>query len=158
MQQLIYRLELNGVRQIPALPCGRFVDVAGAAGGVAHLVSLLRSFGVGAGLKALLKVLTPRRRLIGVAEDGRWLSSMWLTYGQCRHYPVESDAVVIGPVQTLARMQGKGLATACGLQALSLLANEGVRVVYVDTSEMNVPMQAVIRKCGFGEPVKRMER
>ena len=106
----------------------------------------------------LLKLATASRSYDCLVTEGRVVSECYSTVGHCRHYAVEADAVVLGPVWTDVEARGKGLASGLLRSAMNRHIREGRRVFYIDTSQKNVAMQKVIEGCGFGEPWRVVEK
>ena len=77
----------------------------------------------------------------------------WVMTGYCRYYKIGRRDVVIGPIETLEKERGKGVATFALKNAINNLFHPGQRVVYIDTSDNNFGAQKVFQNCGFGDPV-----
>jgi GNAT superfamily N-acetyltransferase len=122
------------------------------------LNGLIRVVGVVGAAKTVMKLMTPSRLFYGV-KCGRDIAHYgWITKGKCNFYPVEPEAVVVGPVETAPAFRGRGLATVGLTFVLRVMAGKGCRLFYIDTAATNFPMQRVIEKCGFGKPVSSYER
>jgi len=103
-------------------------------------------------MKGCLKLMTARRSFYCVARCEEIVHYGWTTRGLCRHYRVEPDAVVIGPIWTSPTARGLGIATFATQLAINELVRQGRRLIYIDTSADNLPCLKVIEKCGFGDP------
>jgi RimJ/RimL family protein N-acetyltransferase len=119
---------------------------------------MIHALGAAGFVRAAAKLMTPRRHFFAVVCEGAVAHYGWVTKGQCRHYPVEPDAMVIGPVETHPAFRGRGLATIGLASVVNTFAGKGVSVFYIDTADTNAPMQHVIEKCGFGKPVSKYVR
>jgi GNAT superfamily N-acetyltransferase len=151
--QLIYR-QTRSERIVVPEPNGvEFVFLAGANDAIRHFGTLRRYLGWAGAIKTLAKLATPRRSLYLVLKDGVVASTGWCTAGLCKFYPIESEAVVIGPIWTSPAFRGQGLATYGVQRVLNQLMDQQRQVVYIDTFKTNRPSQRVIEKCGFGAPV-----
>lgn len=102
-------------------------------------------------LKQFLKLVLNKSMLYAVVCDGEIASDGQFNRGFCKYYAVGNKDVVIGPVNTSASHQGKGLATKALSLALTAISELDIERVFIDTSEHNLPMQKVIAKVGFGE-------
>lgn len=107
------------------------------------------AFGYSGLLKTRLKLRLGNRAFYAVVTDNRLQHYGWVAFGFCKHYRVEKDSAIIGPVWTDPAARGKGLATNALKHVIRRLAASGVHRLYIDTSEDNTAMQHVIRRCGF---------
>jgi hypothetical protein len=115
---------------------------------------LFRDKGVLLGAKLALKVSLRRSCYFGIARDGSPLSTGVLALGYCRYYPVPSDAIVIGEIETKPLHRGNGHATRAIMLAMnSMVESGGTAVFYIDTQLHNAPMIRAIHKLGFGTAV-----
>lgn len=119
---------------------------------------LTERLGVIGFMRAFAKILTKKRVYCCLYEKDRILSDGWITIGISRHYEIDPDAVVIGPVWTSEDMRSKGMAVINLRLAMNRMISFKRYIFYVDTSSENFPMQKVIAKLGFGSPVMRMKR
>ena len=115
--------------------------------------SLARSFGPTGIIKALAKLATKVRGLYVVLRDGQLISYGWATMGRCKHYKIERDAIVIGPIWTDSQLRGRGIATIALQAAIDAYIRRGRKTFYIDTSKTNISAQRVFAKSGFGNPV-----
>jgi len=123
-----------------------------------RLPLLGRHFGWAGALKVVAKLAAGRRSLYLVLRAGLIVSTGWCNVGLCRYYPVEPDAVVVGPIWSAPASRGQGFAAFALARALNALIGQGRRVFYIDTFESNLACQRVIAKCAFGEPVAMYPR
>jgi GNAT superfamily N-acetyltransferase len=157
--QLIYRQERTEPFQVD-LPVGfRFVFCNGIRDGL-QIAGLLRKRPEGGGsvVKDLLKLATPARLYACLIGPAGIASECYVTVGHCRHYEVEKNAAVLGPVWSDPAWRGKGLATRLLKLAMSHLLSRGYPLFYIDTSDQNIAMRHVIERCGFGAPVKEIPK
>jgi hypothetical protein len=156
--QLVYRLD----RSEPVTVAPRsdvtfcWLEQPGKARALAG--ELRRLFGWVGFAKLCAKLCTSRRRFYAVLRDGRVVHHGWATAGLCKHYSIESNAVVIGPIWTAHEARGKQIGTYALLLAINHLIGEGHHLFYIDTSKANVPCQKLIGHCGFGMPVAVLTR
>ena len=116
------------------------------------------SYGLILTIKNLIKILSKKRILVTVLHEDKIVSFCWLNLGFCKYYPIEPNSVVIGPVWTDENYRKQGFATSLLKAALVFMKNDtDTDFVYIDTSEQNLSMQSVIKKCGFGEPISSFE-
>jgi ribosomal protein S18 acetylase RimI-like enzyme len=151
--QLVYRMERDRAYQ-PALgPSFTFTMLDSVAAALRCREPLLQALGSKGTLTAAAKLATGIRRFYLVRHEGKAVSYGWGTVGQCRHYKVERDSVVIGPIWTDPNLRGKGLATLALQAAIDDYIRRGQKIFYIDTSKLNTAAQRVFQKSGFGEPV-----
>jgi hypothetical protein len=158
MKQFVYR-KVFAEPLAEALPAGaRYIY----GDRIAHLrnvvLPILRTLGVAGLLKCALKLLAGRRVFCGIIIGRQLASYAWVNVGFCRHYTVEPDAAVIGPVMTQPAYRNRGLAYSCLASSINRVVQTGMFILYIDTSEQNLPMQKVIARCGFGVSVREYER
>lgn len=151
--QLVYRRELEGQLTPGPGPGAEFALLDGAGAMLAARGSLLRLWGAAGLAKAALKAASGRRLAYLALMEGRAASTGWCSLGFCRHYLVEPEAVVIGPIWTDPDLRGRGLAAWAMLSAMEALRQRGRRLFYIDTSGENLASQRVMEKCGFGPPM-----
>lgn len=114
---------------------------------------LARDLGPAGLIKALLKLCTPSRTLYVIVEQGRVTTSGWITAGHCRHYLIEKNAAIVGPINTPADQRRRGLASYALRAAMNECHFRGWPIIYIDTDKHNVAAQKTFAKCGFGEPM-----
>ncbi len=149
--QLVYRLPDHAdIPRLERKDC-RHVLLDRPWQGIPYAWLLGKTLGPVGALLALLKLGTPKRSLYLVHLPGLIANYGWLTRGFCRYYPIEADAVVIGPVYTPLPARGQGYGSFGLAKTLWALRKNGVRFIYIDTTSDNLAMQKVIAKCGFGE-------
>jgi L-amino acid N-acyltransferase YncA len=151
--QLLYRQERQAPFAVPARSDATFAWLDGPGELLAHRRAIRATLGWRGTLKALAKLCTATRRLYVLVQDGRVVHHGWATLGRCRHYRVEPDAAVVGPIWSSPAVRGSGLGRHALQQALDRLLERGWRTVYIDTSDDNLPCQKLIGHCGFGPPV-----
>jgi len=136
------------------------IHIINGAGSCLKYVSYLKKeFSIIETIKILLKSISGNRVLIVYLEDDRIAAYCWLNYGFCKHYSIGKADVVIGPVMTDERSRGKGFATRLLKASFQYIDKvQMADAVYIDTAEDNCPMQAIIKKSGFGEPLFTYER
>jgi GNAT superfamily N-acetyltransferase len=151
--QLVYRMERERPYQVALDAEFEFVFLDSPLA-ASRLLRVLRP--VMGGLhtaKALPRLCTGIRHLYLIMHRGAVASFGWGTVGLCKHYKVERDAVIIGPIWSDPRLRGGGLATAALQAAINEYLRRGKSVFYIDTSKTNIAAQRVFEKSGFGEPV-----
>ena len=73
---------------------------------------LFQRFGFSkASIKLLMKLIIRRNALYIVTYQNEITSDGLLSFGVCNHYKINSNDVVVGPVNTSHNHQGKGFAT-----------------------------------------------
>ena len=147
--QLIYRQERSGPFNQTPIEGHRFRLVGFPTGLVPILGSVVRAFGWVDTAKAVLKLLTRKRRLYLFAAEGRLSHYGWVSVGFCNHYDVEPGDVVLGPIWTNERDRGLGLATEALKRVMNAMMAEGHSVFFIDTGDDNVPCQRAIEKASF---------
>ena len=155
-EQLVFRTEKAVEPAASSEPGFRACFTVGHA--LPLSVALFRRLGPGGLVKDLVKLATRGRHYFCIVENGRIVSDAYVVVGRCRHYDVEPDAAVIGPVWTADEARGKGLATRLLQQTMAAMQKCGCGIFYIDTSDRNMAMLKVIEKCGFGQPVQRIEK
>jgi GNAT superfamily N-acetyltransferase len=151
--QLVFRQERSEriAAGLPAGFCFRFCQ------GFVQFVSLFgevrRIAGMGEALKGCLRILSRKRMFYCVLQEGQLVHSAWTTVSRCRHYAIEPNAVVIGPIWSAPEIRGRGIATSAMQLAMNELVARGHTTIYIDTSSNNFPCLSVIEKCGFGSPM-----
>lgn len=151
--QLVYRMERSDPF-VDGAPAGVQLTLLSSPSQILRLAAGLWSwFGLSGLVKTCLKLLARDRFLYVAQRDGRVVHSGWLRVGQCRHYPVGANEVVIGPVATASECRGMGIATAALRYAVNRMLAQGHTAFYIDTAGDNFSMQKVIAKCAFGAPI-----
>lgn len=130
-------------------PAYKFTVVDNAAGAMALSLSLLRAKGLIEALKAIVKISTPDRAYYAVTKAGRIVSDGWILFGRTPWYPIGPLDHIIGPINTVADEQGKGLASAALMRAVKYSIGRGAQYVYIDTDETNIASQKTILKSGL---------
>ena len=105
--------------------------------------------GLIAGLRTLVKIVTPSRAYYVVVKQGRVVSDGWIMFGHCRAYPIGREDHIIGPIHTVPEERGKGLAVAALASGVRYCLSRRARYVYIDTDESNHASQAAIAKVGM---------
>jgi len=157
-ERFIYRLELGDAPPIARQVAGTeafFID--GPRSFVALAPALRDLFGGAGAVKALVKVTTGRRSLCGFFHGGRIACHVWSTAAG-KHYRIEPNACVLGPLRTEHAMQCRGLASAALRNAVAHLSRCGYRIFYIDPAPTNVGSQTAIERAGFGEPFARLQK
>lgn len=151
--QLVYRLETAHPFQLVARPELQlhWIDKPQAVLPLAG--EIRRLLGPACLLRLTLKLTTSSRHFYTVVKDGRIVHTGWVTLGWCRHYWIEEDAVVIGPIWTAQEVRGQRIGSYALQWALNRLEELGRRRFYIDTSKANIPCQKLIAHCSFGPPV-----
>lgn len=158
VRQLVFRKVTDRLPEAVVSDEMSFVCAASAYEVLRHRIAVRQRCGIGGLLKTVLKCATPGRAFFFVMQAGAIIHSGWISFGFCRYYAVDEQAVVIGPVWTAPEARGKGAATFALESVMRELYRRSRAVVYVDTSEDNAAMRRVIEKCGFGDPVGRLGR
>jgi hypothetical protein len=151
--QLVFRQEREKLVTIEKINGLSFRFCDGVMEYVPLLAEIRRTAGLIEALKGLVRSITPRRMFYCVLDEGRIVHSGWVTSSMCRHYYVERNAVVIGPIWSAQDIRGRGIATYATRLAINELVERGHRILYIDTSSDNYSCLRVIDKCGFGEPM-----
>ncbi len=163
MKQFVYSLDFNEV-----LPCekkdhsskSKMVIIDSFTSFIRNISMLSDHFGSGrALLKLLLKISLKRSSMYCSGTKKTLYSHGFITYGRCKHYPVELSDAVIGPVFTNKNMRGQGLATRALVFATQHIQarNKSKRII-IDTSEDNYGMQIAIKRAGFNGPIMEFQR
>jgi GNAT superfamily N-acetyltransferase len=151
-ESFVYRhVPENLVVGVPRVRAAEPIFISRPMDVIAHAVLLQHLLGTSGVVKAFVKVMTRRRYLCGFVSGDRIVSHVWAT-ALGRHYPIERDACVLGPLRTETDMQRKGLATALLQNAIAYLRQRGYRVFYIDAAKTNIASQKTIAKAGFGPP------
>ena len=155
--QFVYRLTV-APGNLPRHDAAGFNLIATPWALAGCLGALARELGWKGVARTAGKLMTAKRLFFVVLCDGALAHYGWVTIGFCRHYQVEPEAAIVGPVETVSAFRGRGLATA-GLSAvIQAMAVRGVQIMYIDTADTNFAMQRVIERCGFGKPVSTYPR
>lgn len=123
-----------------------------AADAVCHVRLLVQALGWMGACKAVLKMMSGRRKFYLVTERGAWVHWGWISISFCHYYPVQPGEVVIGPIETTASVQGRGFATFALIKTINRLIEKGYPNIYIDTDDHNFSCLKVIEKCRFGAP------
>ncbi len=158
MNQLIYRQQYTAPFELADMVDYEFVECRRLSDGIKNADILFRHRGILGFLKDVAKLITPQRSYFFITDGKRIISEVYVTVGQCRHYDVEDESAVLGPVWTDVNTRGKGLATGLLKRTINALIKKEHNILYIDTSENNMAMQSVIARCGFCKPVKRIEK
>jgi GNAT superfamily N-acetyltransferase len=159
VKQLVFRQVLSEVQngKFPHAYSFRYADGIRSFRG---LLTRLRSiYSFRKSIIAILKIMTPRRAFYALCEGSVIVHYGWVSFGFCGYYNVGANEAVIGPIWTSPAKRGEGLATLALRAAMNeLLRRNGVKAVFIDTSEDNVPCLKAIEKCGFGPAQHTYER
>ena len=155
--QLIYRLKVSEAFEVVEPDAMKFAFCRSLSEALPLLSVFLRRYGLIAGMKALIKTATDGRWYYCLHDGRNVISDGWIT-GMSRHYEIDPQGAVIGPVWTDPAWRGRGLAVVGIKSALNKMKSAGNSLFYIDTSSENRAMRKVIAKCGFGEPVVTMDR
>lgn len=156
-RQFVYRLSGHAANFTSHRSAG-FSLVTTPLGVLRCLRALARELGWRGVVRTMAKLVTPRRLFFVVVHEGEVAHHGWVMIGRCRYYAVEPNAAVVGPVETNPAFRGRGLATVGLAAVVAAMAARGIRIVYIDTADTNLPMQRVIEKCGFGKPIASYPR
>jgi hypothetical protein len=151
--QLVYRMERDAPYDAACPSDMEFAFIDSSRDAAPFLRRLRPIMGALETIKALPKLATGIRNLYLVLHGSQIVSLGWGTVGLCRHYKVERDAVVIGPIWSDPAERGKGLATLALQLAINEYLRRGKRLFYIDTSKANHSAQRVFAKSDFGTPV-----
>ena len=158
VQQLIFRREFDETLYCEPHRSQKFFLVDRLSAYISVLPSILRTCGAAEAFKGFVRIVSGRRFLYGVLENGKIVHYGWVTRGVCRHYEIEESAFVIGPIWSAAARRGRGTATFATRAAINVILNRGGGIVYIDTSESNLPCLRVIEKCQFGPAIGSYDR
>jgi hypothetical protein len=156
--QLVYRQVCDAPLQPEARTEATFHYLDNAAAAVLLQRALRTRFRPAALPGTAAKLASGRRHYYCVTLGGRVVSDGWVSLGFCRHYHVEPESAVIGPVWTDPDQRGKGLATFALANAVTALYERGRSVTYIDTTRDNLGMQKAIERVGYGKPVAAYPR
>lgn len=154
MNQLIYRLDKENISELDDMHGFPFIEYRTWIDAFRYSGLLIRHRGIFGFLKDIAKLVTPRRAYYCISDGKKIVSEAYVTIGKCKHYKIEDNAAVVGPVWTDANIRGKGLATGLLKRVINSLVGNGCNSIYIDTSERNLAMQKVIKNCGFKEGSK----
>ncbi|MDO6762354.1 GNAT family N-acetyltransferase [Agarivorans sp. 1_MG-2023] len=162
MKQFVYSLDTNNVtpEEINTSFKSNMVMIDSFGSFIKNSSMLCSHFGAGKELfKLLLKISFKRSSMYCSGTSKTLHSHGVITYGRCKHYPVDLTDAVIGPVFTHPNMRGQGLATQALVFATHHInANSQSRRIIIDTSEDNYGMQTAIKRAGFAGPIKEFQR
>ena len=146
--KLIYQLQPSRPFDV-VIPSGfEYRFCRGWLDGMSIKKSAIERFGYLGMLKNQLKLSTPRRLYCCILFDGKIVSDAWIMRSFCRHYHIEVEAAVIGPVWSHNDYRNRGLATALLKSAINSMGSSA-STFYIDTSPGNESMRKVISHCGF---------
>lgn len=155
--QLIFRMRRTKLFDTTVPEGFEFVLV----GSVFRFVRLSGAFWRIAGPRELLRGIARvcvRRKFYCVHKNGHILHYGWVNVAFCKHYPVKSGEVVIGPIWSALEARGHGLATVGIQMVINELIKRSLTIFFIDTSFENLACLKVIEKCGFGAPVGCLPR
>jgi hypothetical protein len=119
---------------------------------IAVVGALVKQFQLIQTLKILLKLATHNRRLYVIHDSKSIVSWGWCTVGKNNYYRVESNAMTIGPIETIESARGMGLASMGLNAAMNGHIELGFSQFYIDTHQNNIAAQKSFVKAGFGAP------
>lgn len=124
-----------------------------------NIFKIYRVLGFKDFIKFGLKFLLGDKAIYFYSEEKAILSYGIITFGYCKLYPVGKKDAVIGPINTLKKAEGRGLAT----KSIKFAVNTIFRIkkcenIYIDTSEKNFTMQHIILKVGFNGPIEKIDK
>jgi GNAT superfamily N-acetyltransferase len=152
MQQYVYSQLFEKCRTFPDASPANFALYHRPPLTLGFYTLLPANFGLFDSLITVLKIATPSRSFALITDNLGIASYCWISFGFCRHYPIEKHALMIGPVWTRPDARGRGLATSLLQNTIAELTRDIERNIYIDTSADNYGMQKVITRCGFGGP------
>jgi len=160
MKHIVYRCDIRDRADtvVPSTEPWLPVVIESPLDALGQSGSLLRMTGVVPALRLMLRLCRHGRLFYYAADQGNWIHWGGITQGWCRYYRVGERAAVFGPVETAMAFRGRGVAPAVMRGAMRVLAGRGVHVFYVDTSELNLPMQHAASKAGFRDTGLRFDR
>ena len=107
-----------------------------------------KQFGMFASIKDSVRVASSRRTLYCVTDGEKLLHTGWIST-RCRHYWIDNDAFVIGPIWTSKEARGRKIAQYALKRAVNSVLQESANgVFFIDTSLDNIPCLKVIDRCG----------
>lgn len=151
--QLVYRLKKDQPFGTVLDSGFEFLFLDSIKNSLSRMSALMRCCGRAGAAKAVAKLASGRRSMYVITHRGDPVSYGWCTAGRCKHYKIEPEAVVIGPIWTSPQSRGRGLATKALQMAIDAHVARGVSLFYIDTEKLNFPAQRVFEKCEFGAPV-----
>lgn len=155
--QLIYRMRRTAPFDVPDRDDVEFRFAAGLSQFLPLAKPLQRLVSGGELARSVVR-MSVGRMFYGVLRDGGLLHRGWINIAFCRHYRVEPDEVVIGPIWTSPEARGLGLGKYATQCAINVLMERGLSVFYIDTSSTNAACQKMIASCGFGPAMGCMPR
>jgi RimJ/RimL family protein N-acetyltransferase len=151
--QLVYRQERRGKRRESSSVGARFCYLDNPIALLLLRKTIRTRLSTSAMAKAALELASGKRHYYLAVLDDRVVSDGWVSFGFCRHYHVEPDEAVVGPVWTDPAHRGKGLASFALSRAIDEVLERGTSVTYIDTARDNVGMQKALARAGYGKPV-----
>jgi glycosyltransferase involved in cell wall biosynthesis len=139
-------------------PPTSFFFLDSGVSGLRYLPKITRFKGLLFALKSVLKLCTKNRFAYGITVHGKINHLSWTTKGQCRHYRIEENSVVIGPIWTATEARGRGFATTALKMAQNELVKRKMNLFYIDADQNNAPSLKVIHKCGFDRPYAKFNK
>lgn len=104
-------------------------------------------------IKTFLKIKTLGRLFYVITNENSLIHYGWAYTGALvKHYYVEKDSYVIGPMLTIPLSRSNGVATYGIMNIINYLTQQNGRIFYIDTSTDNVPCLKAIEKSKFGLP------
>ena len=150
--QFVYRM-IRKQQFETEMPRGfKFFYLNSPSDALPHKSACIAAWGLPAYLKILAKLASKSRSLYIVLHDESLASFGWCNLGFCKHYRLEPDALMIGPIETFSQFQSRGLGSIAMMQAINLNLHKSISIFYIDTQRTNIPAQKAFLKCGFGEP------
>ncbi len=151
--QMVYRLESKDPSETQLDPESNFTLLTSPIHVARNFRTVASYCGTAGAIKAAAKLLSGRRSLYLITRYNRVETAGWCYTGQCKHYKIEPNAVVVGPIWTSPKSRGKGFASKALQLALNEYKRKGQYLFYIDTEKKNHAAQRVFEKCGFGPPV-----
>jgi hypothetical protein len=148
-----YYVQQRNEKMLEALPAGyRFWMLSKPSDVVPVIGMLFKRFSLLQTVKILAKLFTSNRRFYAISDSSEIVSWGWCTVGKNNFYRVESNAMSIGPIETVESARGKGLASQGLIAAINYHIALGNRHFYIDTHQNNVAAQKSFGHAGFGSP------
>jgi GNAT superfamily N-acetyltransferase len=130
----------------------RFLMLSNPMDAFAVVSLLMKAFGSAQTAKTFVKLITANRRFYIVCDSATIVSWGWCTVGKNNFYRVESDAMTIGPIETVEQSRGKGLASQALKAAINHHIDLGIHRFYIDTHQRNIAAQKSFVHAGFNQP------
>ena len=103
-------------------------------------------------LKTLAKI-SRGRIFYYITENEKIIHTGWITLSSCRYYNVEHGDIVIGPIWSSETTRSRGIGEWGTKMAINKMLEAGPKVIFIDTSNNNIPCLKLIDKCDFGAPI-----